>query len=82
MRRCAGGAIYHLGKRALSRRQSSKQPACLQGGALKAGTQVVVVPSGQSGTVKAAEAGGAALPFACAGDSVDLALIGVDTQAR
>jgi translation elongation factor EF-1alpha len=52
----------------------------LQGGALKAGTKVGVVPSGQAGAVKAAEVGGNAVVFACAGDSVDLSLSGVDTQ--
>jgi hypothetical protein len=41
---------------------------------------VAVVPSGQAGAVKAAEAGGSAIGFACAGDSVDLNLSGVDTQ--
>ena len=54
----------------------------MQGGALKAGTKVVVVPSGQAGAVKAVEAGGRGVAFACAGDSVDLSLSGVDTQVR
>lgn len=52
----------------------------LQGGAVKSGTRVAIIPSGQAGTVKAVEAGGAAVPFACAGDSVDLSLNGVDMQ--
>lgn len=54
----------------------------VQGGALRAGTKVAVVPSGQSGTVKAAEAGDSAITFACAGDSLDLSLTGVDTGVR
>jgi hypothetical protein len=41
-----------------------------------------VVPSGQAGAVKAVEAGGRVAAFACAGDSVDLSLTGVDTQVR
>ena len=43
---------------------------------------MVVVPSGQAGAVKAVEAGGRGVSFACAGDSADLSLSGVDTQVR
>jgi len=60
--------------------QTHRSLNALQGGALKAGTRVAIIPSRQAGTVKAVEAGGAGLPFACAGDSVDLSLNGVDMQ--
>jgi hypothetical protein len=40
------------------------------------------MPSGQAGAVKAVEAGGRGVAFACAGDSLDLSLSGVDTQVR
>lgn len=43
---------------------------------------MVVVPSGQAGAVKAVEAGGRGIAFACAGDSVDLSISGIDTQVR
>ena len=69
-----------LGKPCWTKRTQSFKS--LQGGALKAGTRVVVVPSGQAGAVKAVEAGGGGVAFACAGDSVDLSLSGVDTQVR
>ena len=46
------------------------------------GTRVLVVPSGQAGAVKSAEAGGVPHSFATAGDSVDLSLAGVDAQVR
>mmetsp|Transcript_11558 Transcript_11558/g.34681 ORF Transcript_11558/g.34681 Transcript_11558/m.34681 type:complete len:692 (+) Transcript_11558:117-2192(+) len=52
----------------------------IEGGGLKAGTAVAVVPGGQSGTVKVVEVAGAAVPCARAGDTVDVHFNGVDTQ--
>lgn len=43
---------------------------------------VAVVPSGQSGQVKAIEANGGSLQAAFAGDSVDVSLTGIDPQVR
>lgn len=50
----------------------------IEGGALKVGSQVVVVPSNETATVKGIEVDGKPAQFARAGDSVDVVLSGMD----
>ncbi len=47
---------------------------------VQVGTKVKVMPSGEEATVKSIEAGGHPAQLARAGDSVDVALAGVDAQ--
>lgn len=53
----------------------------LEGGALKPGTVVLVMPSKQEATVKSVEVDGQAAPLARAGDSADVTLASIDTSA-
>lgn len=50
----------------------------LEGGALKQGTKVLVMPAGELATVKAVEQNGEAKSGASAGDSVDVGLVGIE----
>ncbi|EFN56452.1 hypothetical protein CHLNCDRAFT_35207 [Chlorella variabilis] len=53
----------------------------LEGGALRVGSRVAVMPSGQQAAVKALEVDGKAASLARAGDSADVTLAGIDTTA-
>eukprot|EP00850_Spirogloea_muscicola_P005015 SM000022S07229 [mRNA] locus=s22:623783:625701:- [translate_table: standard] len=53
----------------------------IEAGAVQPGSKVLLMPIGELATVKAIERGGAAVPIARAGDSVDLGLNGVDAGA-
>jgi len=48
---------------------------------LQAGLRVLVQPGSHAGTVKSVEMNGAAVSLAMAGDTVDVALNGIDTAA-
>ncbi|KAL4857598.1 HBS1-like protein [Chlorella vulgaris] len=53
----------------------------LEGGALRPGSRVLVMPSAQQATVKALEVDGKAVSLARAGDSADVTLAGIDATA-
>ncbi|PSC70924.1 HBS1 isoform X1 isoform B [Micractinium conductrix] len=53
----------------------------LEGGALRPGSKVLVMPSGQPATVKSLEVDGKPASLARAGDSADVTLAGIDTSA-
>ena len=48
---------------------------------VQAGTRVLVQPGNHTGTVKSVEMNNAAVPLAMAGDTVDVALNGIDAAA-
>eukprot|EP01018_Ginkgo_biloba_P020861 Gb_36048 [translate_table: standard] len=52
----------------------------LEGGAIRIGTKVLVMPTGETATIKAIEQDGEARTVAKAGDSVDIGLQGIDSS--
>ena len=72
-KRCCERCV--CGSRPLSRRRELKQ-----GGSLRVGTRVLVLPSRQAGAVKTLAVDGAPAALAMAGDSADVSLTdGADT---
>jgi elongation factor 1 alpha-like protein len=53
----------------------------LEGGALRPGTKVLLVPGHEAGTVKSLEVSGRPVQLARAGDSVDVVLAGIDAAS-
>lgn len=51
----------------------------VEGGALRAGTKMLLLPGGEAGSVRSLEVGGAAAALGRAGDSVEVVLAGIDT---
>jgi elongation factor 1 alpha-like protein len=53
----------------------------IEGGAVKIGTKVLIMPSKELATVKSVEVGGKTAPVARAGDSCDILLTGIEPSA-
>jgi len=50
----------------------------IEGGWIAPHTRVVIMPGNEAATVKSVSVNGASVPFACAGDTVDVSLGGID----